>query len=290
MRFGPLNRAGGERRLNVAITRARYAMMVVSSIAAADVDLSRTGSEGAKLLKAFLDFAERGPAALPDLSTSPTSPAESPFEQAVADELVRRGLTIQRRVGYGGYIVDLAVLDPKHGGQYLLGVECDGQTYHSAVTARDRDRLRRAVLEGLGWRLIRVWSTDWVRDRDKQVRRILAALDDVRNPQPQQPPSAEIDWEPLAPVRRRSSKALEFESIEGVPEAARVEALLGGLIELGSMPVDDLVAAVARRLGFKRAGPRIRERVTSAVNQQVMAGKLTVADGDRVRLTERPRL
>jgi very-short-patch-repair endonuclease len=288
MRFGPLNRAGGERRLNVAITRARQSMSVISSMTAADIDLTRTGAEGAKLLKAFLDYAERGPESLPPLSAEVAAAADSPFEQAVADELVRRGLSVQRRVGFGGYTVDIAVLDPQRNGAYLLGVECDGASYRSAVTARDRDRLRRAVLEGLGWNLVRVWSTEWVRDRDKQVRRIFAALEAARNPQ-RKPPSVDVELEPMAPVRRKMSKAIEFDSIETVPEPALNEAIIVSLVELGSMPMDDLVAAVGKRLGFKRAGAKIRERVTGTVNGLVAAGQLAVGQADRVRLTEPPR-
>ena len=119
-----------------------------------------------------------GPVALGEaISEADQRAADSPFEQEVGDELTRRGLTVHRQVGCGGYRIDLAIADPGQGGRYLLGVECDGATYHSAATARDRDRLRHAVLEGLGWRLVRVWSSDWVRDRDKQVRRVLAALE-----------------------------------------------------------------------------------------------------------------
>ena len=126
MRFGPLNRAGGERRLNVAVTRARQSMTVVSSISAVDVDLSRTAAEGAKLLKAFLDYSERGPAALAESAEPGSKTVEPPFERAVADELARRGLMIERRVGCGGYVVDIAITDPQQRGKYLLGVECDG--------------------------------------------------------------------------------------------------------------------------------------------------------------------
>jgi very-short-patch-repair endonuclease len=287
MRFGPLNRAGGERRLNVAITRARLAMIVVSSMTAGDVDLSRTGAEGAKLLKSFLDYAERGPQALSPLSSEGAAAAESPFEQAVADELVRRGLSLQRRVGFGGYTVDIAVVDPQRPGVFILGIECDGASYRSAATARDRDRLRRTVLEGLGWSLVRVWSTEWVRDREKQVRRIFTALEAARNPQ-RKPPSLDVELEPMAPVRRKLSKLVEFDSIENVPDAGLSEAILASLIELGSMPMDDLVLAVGKRLGFKRTGPRIRERVTGAVNVLVAEGRLLVAEPDRVRLTEPP--
>ena len=289
MRFGPLNRTGGERRLNVAITRARLAMAVVSSMTAADVDLSRTGSEGAKLLKAFLDFAERGPASLPPIASSSIVMADSAFERAVGDELVRRGLSIERRVGFGGYIVDMAVIDPERGGQYVLGVECDGATYRAGVTARDRDRLRRTVLEGLGWHLVRIWSTDWVRDREKQVRRIFAALEAIRNPPPRGSSRAESDWDRLPAARRRTSKALEYDSIESVPEPVVTDSVLTALIELGSMPADDLVAAAAKKLGFKRTGQKIRERVMGAVNTIVTGRKLVIGEADRVRLAEPPR-
>jgi very-short-patch-repair endonuclease len=263
-------------------------MSVISSMTAADVDLTRTGAEGARLLEAFLDYAERGPESLPPLSAELAAAADSPFEQAVADELVRRGLSVQRRIGFGGYTVDIAVLDPQRPGAYLLGVECDGATYRSAVTARDRDRLRRAVLEGLGWSLVRIWSTEWVRDRDKQVRRIFAALEAARNPQ-RKAPSVEVELEPMAPVRRKVSKAIEFDSIETVPEPALSDAIVQSLIELGSMPMDDLVGAVGKRLGFKRSGTKIRERVTATVNGLVAAGQLAVGQADRVRLTEPPR-
>ena len=145
----------------------------------------------------------------------------------------------------------------------------------------------RRFSKGSGWRLIRVWSTDWVRDRDKQVRRILSALDDARKPA-QAPASAALEFDRVPVSRRRWSKAVEYESIESVPEAAISDAIVNSLIELGSMPVDDLVAAVGRRLGFKRTGPRIRERVTIAVNSLVVARTVTV-DAERVRLAERPK-
>jgi very-short-patch-repair endonuclease len=286
MRFGPLNRAGGERRLNVAVTRARRAMTVVSSMTAADIDLSRTGAEGSKLLKAFLDYAERGPQALAGVVEAGTGAADSPFEQEVGDELVRRGFSIQRQVGCGGYLIDIAITDPQRGGKYLLGVECDGATYHSAATARDRDRLRQEVLEGLGWRLVRIWSTDWVRDREKQLKRILSALEAARSAKPE--PRREPEPEKVQFVRRKIPKSTEYDSIETVPDAVLSEAILAALTDWGSMQADDLVAGVSKRLGFKRTGPRIRDRVTDEVNKHVAAGRLDVADDGRVRLTKLP--
>src|SRR5262249_2406208 len=162
MRFGPLNRQGGERRLNVAVTRARERAVVVSSMTAGDIDLSRPSSAGPRLLKAYLDYARNGAAALGRAITeADRRDFDSPFEKAVAEELERQGLTVHRQVGCGGFRIDLAITDPVQRGYYRLGIECDGAAYHSSATARDRDRLRQEVLEGLGWRICRVWSTDW---------------------------------------------------------------------------------------------------------------------------------
>ncbi len=282
MRFGPLNQQGGERRLNVAVTRARRAMTLVSSMTAADIDLSRGRSEGAKILRAFLDYAARGPIALSDPSDNAQRETESPFEKEVGDELIRRGLNVKRQVGCGGYRIDLAITDSQQSGKYLLGVECDGATYHSAATARDRDRLRQAVLEGLGWRLVRVWSSDWVRDREKQVKRILAALKEATNPK-STPSSPELEFKKTPLEKKRPPKLTEYEDIDAVPEAALSTAILQSLVAFGSMPAEDLTSAVAKQLGFKRTGPKIRDRVIAGINELVAEGRLVLSDDNRVR-------
>ncbi|VTR95852.1 Uncharacterized protein OS=Paenibacillus sp. HGH0039 GN=HMPREF1207_01866 PE=4 SV=1: DUF4011: AAA_19: AAA_11: AAA_12: DUF559 [Gemmata massiliana] len=288
MRFGPLNRQGGERRLNVAVTRARLAMCVVASMTTNDVDLSRTETEGAKLLKAFLDFAERGPNALAATVTEAgRRGADSPFEQEVGDELARRGLTIHRQVGCGGYLIDLAITDAG-GGKYLLGVECDGATYHSAATARDRDRLRQAVLEGLGWRLVRVWSTDWVRDRSAQVNRVLAALEAARKPPAKIAPAPEPEVVAAVKLKPVKEVELDFDSIEKVSDNVLHDTLFASLTEFGTMPAEDLISAVSKRLGFKRVGPKIRERVAQAINTLSAEGKLTSTEDNLVKVVVRP--
>src|SRR5262249_364869 len=161
MNFGPLNKQGGERRLNVAVTRARERMTVVSSLRAQNLDLSRTNAVGVRLLRAYLDYAERGPEGRPAPVTVASNRAlKSPFEKEVHEELTRQSLQLHRQVGCSGFRIDLAVVDPRAPGRYLLGIECDGATYHSSATARDRDRLRQEVLEQLGWRICRIWSTD----------------------------------------------------------------------------------------------------------------------------------
>lgn len=162
MNFGPLNKDGGERRLNVAVTRARKRLIVFSSLKAEQIDLRRTQAIGVRHFKTFLDYADRGPGAINQAtSLSGHSHHDSPFEKAVCDALRARGWDVDLQVGCAGYRIDLAVRCPHRPGRYLLGIECDGASYHSAQTARDRDRLRQAVLENLGWYLCRVWSTDW---------------------------------------------------------------------------------------------------------------------------------
>ena len=180
MSFGPVNRQGGERRLNVAVTRARERVIVVASFRPDDIDLSRTKARGVHLLRSYLAFAERGPIALESVVTREGGDPESPFEEAVAIALTRAGLAIIPQVGVGGYRIDIGVRDPDTG-RYVLGVECDGATYHSSKTARDRDRLRQQVLENLGWTIHRIWSRDWNSDPNGQTQKVVDAYNSAKS-------------------------------------------------------------------------------------------------------------
>ncbi|WP_179402700.1 DUF3320 domain-containing protein [Burkholderia guangdongensis] len=182
MTFGPMNQQGGERRLNVAITRARQELRVFGSFKAEKMDLSRTQALGVRDLKHFLEFAERGARALGEAVAGSVGDFDSPFEKAVCVALAERGWTVHPQVGVSAFRVDLGVVDPDAPGRYLAGVECDGATYHRSATARDRDKLREQVLRGLGWEIVRIWSTDWWVDMpgtlekvDSQLRALLAA-------------------------------------------------------------------------------------------------------------------
>ena len=178
LNFGPINRDGGERRLNVAITRARQEVLVFSTLRAEQLDLSRSNKRGVQDLKSFLDYAERGRVALAEAMTlQHGTEFESPFEKEVFEALRRRGHQVHAQVGCSGYRIDLAVVDPAAEGRYLLGIECDGANYHSAKTARDRDKLREAVLVNLGWCIHRVWSTDWWVDPESELAKIDAAIE-----------------------------------------------------------------------------------------------------------------
>lgn len=174
--FGPLNREGGWKRLNVITTRARKVMRVFSSIRSSDIQAGR--AKIAPLLKGFLEYAETG--RLPASASTRRAAAESPFEQQVGDELSRRGYDVQAQVGECGYRIDLAVRDPDEPHRYLIGIECDGVAYHSSETARDRDRLREEVLRARGWEITRVWSTDWFKARAAQIDRLVKAIEAAR--------------------------------------------------------------------------------------------------------------
>jgi very-short-patch-repair endonuclease len=174
MNFGPLQTSGGERRLNVLITRAKRRCEVFSSITADDIDLSRAQSAGARALKAFLGFAEKG---VFDSTSLTDRDFDSEFERHVHDELVRRGYNVSKQVGVAGFFIDLAISDPKHPGRYVLGIECDGATYHSSRSARDRDRLREELLRDRGWKLHRIWSTDWFHRPQEQLQRAIEAIE-----------------------------------------------------------------------------------------------------------------
>ena len=176
--FGPLNGENGWRRLNVLITRARQRMQVFSSMRGDEINAAATTSNGARLLREFLLYAERG--RLESISVSLAAETESPFERDVFNELTRRNIQVLPQVGVAGYRIDLGVLDNVMPGRFLCGIECDGLTYHASETARDRDRLRQQVLEARGWTIHRVWSTDWFKDRQGQIERLLQLIEETR--------------------------------------------------------------------------------------------------------------
>ena len=179
MNFGPLNRQGGERRLNVAITRARCALRVFASFRAEQMDTTRSQAIGVRDLKHFLEFAEHGACALAETNRGSVGGFESPFEEAVAKALAQRGWRVQSQIGVSSFRIDLGIVDPDAPGRYLAGVECDGATYHRGATARDRDKLREQVLRSLGWEIVRVWSTDWWIDPTYTLDKLDATLQEV---------------------------------------------------------------------------------------------------------------
>lgn len=179
MNFGPLNKSGGERRLNVAVTRATTEVLVFASFDSSMIDLSRTQATAVEHLKNYLEFAERGPVALAEYSAANygTDHFDSDFEMAVATKLRSAGWKVQTQVGVSKFRVDLGIIHPDKPGYYLAGVECDGATYHGSASARDRDRVRQTILENLGWNIVRLWSTDFFKEPEYSMAKVLRELD-----------------------------------------------------------------------------------------------------------------
>lgn len=180
MNFGPLSLPGGERRLNVAITRAKYNVKLVGSILPTDILVEKITNDGPKLLRSYIEFAKKGPEIFnSEVSYDNVRDHDSPFEAAVYDFLDRKGYKIRTQVGCSGYRIDMAVMHPNISGEFILGIECDGAAYHSARTARERDRLRQDVLENMGWTIYRIWSTDWIKDPRSEGKKLIDAIEDA---------------------------------------------------------------------------------------------------------------
>lgn len=174
LRFGPLGKQGGERRLNVAITRAKRNVKLISSILPSDIDLSRTESEGVRMLHDYIAFAMNGSMSL---AGSQAHVAQDEFKSSIADYIRSKGYIVRESIGCSGYKIDIAIKHPSQREEYVAGVECDGLSYVSARTARDRDRLRKSVLSSMGWRLYRVWSTEWYKNPEIEGQKLIAFID-----------------------------------------------------------------------------------------------------------------
>lgn len=288
MNFGPLNRDGGERRLNVLITRSRLRCEVFSNLRAEDIDLERTRARGVVAFKTFLRYAEQG---ILDEARLEQGEAESPFEEAVARAVRQLGFEVKHQVGSSGFCIDLAVVDPESPGRYLLGIECDGARYHRSRWARDRDRLRQDVLESLGWQIHRIWSTDWFRQREREVERLNVSIENARRKMPTRPslPPQEqaqgIVRDPPPPARERLRVSLY--------QTARLSLGRGQQAELHKVaqyrlrewievvvqresPVhtQEVASRIAGAFGVKRVGRRIRQAMDAAVAQAVIDGQV----------------
>ncbi|MGB7968810.1 MAG: DUF3320 domain-containing protein [Methanobacterium sp.] len=181
LNFGPLNREGGERRLNVLITRAREKCVVFSNFRYSEINLNENAAFGLRALKSFLKYSETKRL---DTTYTHGEDNETAFEDSLYEFLSAHNYEVHKQVGCAGFRIDLAVLDPTDSGRYLVGIECDGESYNSSPVARDRDRLRQQVLEGLGWHIYRVWSTDWYRNRTESEKRLLKAVENAKNLKP----------------------------------------------------------------------------------------------------------
>ena len=175
LNFGPINREGGWRRLNVAVSRARYEMKVFSTLKADQINLNRTGSEGVAGLKAFLQYAEKGRSVL-SAHTGQHATHEISLEHSIAGEIRKLGFEVHTHIGSSSYRIDLGIVHPEEPSHYLLAILTDGKNYYKAATSRDREIVQHEVLKMLGWNVLKIWSTDWWENRPKVMERIKEAL------------------------------------------------------------------------------------------------------------------
>lgn len=310
MRFGPVSADGGERRLNVLISRAKQRCEVFSSITADDIDLERGKGKGVAALKVFLQYAATGQLALAGISGRDL---ESPLEEDVYEALTAQGLQVQTQIGIAGFFIDLAVVDPEQPGRYLLGIECDGMSYHHSRSARDRDRLRQSVLESQGWTLLRIWGCDWFRQPRAQTERVLAAVEAARQrkqAEPVQPVMATHQSQTATEVIERAARSdagsAEKESAAGpddslyqearfaVPSGelhsqstAKLAQLMHQAVELeGPIHFDELVTRMRTLWGLQRAGSRVRDALEQA-RQSLLADEALAAEGEFLDLPGR---
>jgi len=179
--FGPLNQKGGWRRLNVAITRARYEMVIHSTLHYDQIDLKRTQAEGVLALRAFLEFAEKGNAGLKTLNNAICDELHrNTIVELIATSLRERGYLLDTQIGCSDYKIDMAIIDDAGQGEYLLGIVCDGENYRRAKTVADREIIHPKVLQMLGWRILRIWALDWLQKRDETLQKIENAITEAR--------------------------------------------------------------------------------------------------------------
>ncbi|MCJ8325362.1 MAG: DUF3320 domain-containing protein [Rhizobiales bacterium] len=307
MNFGPVNQEGGARRLNVLFSRARIRCEVFASFEPGDIDLSKSQKEGTRIFKRYLEFAKSGNL---DQAIPSGGLADSPFEEDVADEIRKLNYSVDYQIGSAGFLIDLGVKHPDHAGQYMLAVECDGATYHSALWARERDRLRQNILEGLGWKFHRIWSTDWFYRRNQEIDRLRVALHEAavegRN-------GIKIEGTNKDSITiSEADESLEENITIEVPETPRIEAepyliakvnatgssephlahrilllkIVRKIIEIeGPVHQDEVSRRLASAFGKEKAGRRINEitlntlKSTTRFSQDIAEENMIICDG-----------
>ena len=272
-RFGPLLQEGGERRLNVAVTRARRRMTVVSSFSHLDMDPGRSSAKGVELLRRYLEFAASSGRSLGDRGVA-GGVAMNHFEASVYDALTARGIPLLGQWGASRFRIDLVAQHPKEPGRLVLAIECDGASYHAAPTARDRDRLRQQQLEALGWRFHRIWSTDWFLRRDDEIDRAVRSYEqavELCDATPTVLPEPRIATRPTTlnttTGRAPRPSIQQRPSIDDYSDEELV-ALVKWVESDGRLMTDDeIVREVMAELGFQRRGAKIDAAIRKGIER-----------------------
>ena len=300
MSFGPVNSEGGERRLNVLFSRARVRCEVFASFDPGDIDPTRVKRDGPRVLKRFLDFAKTGKM---DVPSQTGLDADSPFEEDVAAIITSLGFTADKQVGSGGFRIDIGVRHPERPGQYLMAVECDGAAYHSAIWARERDRLRQDILENLSWRFHRIWSTDWFHHRAREIERLKQALELARarintgirvrganhasarqvieTPDEEQPSAITIDHLQLsAPAYVRAEIKVNAQCEPHEARLDQLAELVAGIVAIeGPIHIEEVARRITFAFGRTKAGNRILDATHAAARYALRKDPSLKQDG-----------
>lgn len=286
MSFGPVNGEGGERRLNVLFSRARMRCEIFASFDPGDINPEKAAREGPRVLKRFLEYARTG---IMEEAPAPSTASGHPFEEDVARVIRSLGYLADLQVGSAGFRIDIGVRHPDRPGQYLVAVECDGEGYANAPWARERDRLRQSVLENLGWKFHRIWSTDWFYHRKREIEKLKSALESTRTllehgikvaGANQGRPSAGLkdnkaDEPPVVELQHLVLTAQPYSRAEltvksGVePHEAPVSTLMNLVSKIveaeGPIHVDEIPRRIASAFGRAKAGKRIVSAADRAI-------------------------
>ena len=306
LRFGPLGHPGGERRLNVAITRAKFNVKLVGSILPEDIPLDSIHSEGVRMLRSYIQFAMHRPSTVNAAEKQFDQP--DGFKEMVADYLKEQGYIVHTDLGSSDYTIDIAVEHPDLPGQYLAGIECDGPVYRNARTVRDRDSLRAGVLEQMGWNMYRVWSTEWIRDPMGAQRRLLdfvqncliqfgqqAQEEEIEstidvNTESASGPSTLTHYDPNNPYGFQRYKLGDWTTIprgRANGQALLAQRILSVVKTEQPIHLDLLYRRLAGALGASKVIPSVREAIDEAIRKP-LRNQIQVRDGFAYLLPQSP--
>ena len=297
MNFGPLNNDGGERRLNVAVSRARYEMIVFAILHAEQIDLNRSSAKGVEGLKSFIEFAGKGQIMRYDAASAAATAmndndeAEGDLVKLVADRLMEKGYKTVTHVGRSQFKIDIAVVNPDKPEEYMMGILCDGRNYYETKTTRDREIVQPGVLAGLGWNVMRVWAVDWYSNNDQVMSRILQRLEDIKHhvkvqnielDEAKKLASKAFDGSGLKSEKEKEyhlPKRLENKSISEIPTEEIQKVVMMAVEQNMSIPIDELKKLVVKLLGFSRRSSKTDMAVDKAIEFLEVMDKVTVSNG-----------
>lgn len=288
MNFGPLNREGGWRRLNVAVTRARFEMKIFTTLKSEQIDLKRTNSEGVKGLKQFLQFAENG--AFAGNSISEDSQNQE-IAGVIANELEKHGLKVKTGIGKSGYKIDLGIVNPEDEKSYILAILLDGKNYQNLQTTNDRELLVPDVLKSLGWNIHRIWTLDWVKNKEAVIQSVLDEIEKVKSAKPEEiaviseknlpevlvendnpesePSTIRGEAQPEIFTQNFSQNQTVRKEINQYSDSELSEIIREVIHENGSLEKGDLLRATVKKLGFARLGPRAEIALSQIVENLI---------------------